>query len=671
VASTTATYYTPGRSYSHTASGGIAFGGHADPATEEGLAVVATVYRNQSGSGTCLISSGFPTPPGLVTEAMVTSGAIRVLVNGTEVAANVTGLRGRHHDGTLRSVLIQFYYSMASGSSISAAVYFGGAARSAADPPYVRPTWQMVSNNNVILPTDTDYLCSTLLHGRYLLPQGTGTAAEEKMYTALAGVEFDKMAAGLYTTWEGAATYETISAILAMWCRTGDVKYQREAVKHVLTSFLWLTYNTPTPAGAGVEVGVINPDGRTDGTNTVAHGLSAEQHGPRSFSYAQMYLMTGYRDFWGLVAFFAQYNQTNISTETLASTNIILRGNYDTPRSHYSARYGMMLAACQVDATIPVSASGMFNGRVMDFTDQLDWTIDAIIGSAWDLKWIPYNGGSGNVPAYGATISQGGVSGTFRAVGAQRYPPYIYPAGTPMPVAGFIQVRGITGGSFAAGALTGIGATATGPQESDYRQGLTGCNSDGWIVPNDGGGGTKIPIFQFTFVANTLIDYYLYYQTDSRIPGVVKTLTDILLSQIRVMRPGDSQYGKTNATWGNPIYGKPYNLENPINTTADAPCYELPEYPRLVAFLLKTVGEDTVNGATYTQWYSRLVDTANIAYPNVFSQTWKNFGQFYGWCQDGPWMLTQTTLVDFGPATMREPTAYATIPGDVPDLQRS
>jgi len=70
--------------------------------------VDAVVVRNQSGSGTTQISSGFPVPQGLVTESTIERGRVVVEVGGNEVAANVTGLRGRHNDNTFRSVLIQF-----------------------------------------------------------------------------------------------------------------------------------------------------------------------------------------------------------------------------------------------------------------------------------------------------------------------------------------------------------------------------------------------------------------------------------------------------------------------------------------------------------------------------------------------------------------------------------
>lgn len=78
------------------------------------------------------------------------------------------------------------------------------------------------------------------------------------------------------------------------------------------------------------------------------------------------------------------------------------------------------------------------------------------------VRVIAYTGGSGNSPAYGTTISQGGVSGVFLGAWANWLSDPVA-AGAAMPAAGFIKVGGVTGGSFAAGALTGITATCSGP----------------------------------------------------------------------------------------------------------------------------------------------------------------------------------------------------------------
>ncbi|MBV5330610.1 MAG: hypothetical protein JZU65_23765 [Chlorobium sp.] len=80
---------------------------------------------------------------------------------------------------------------------------------------------------------------------------------------------------------------------------------------------------------------------------------------------------------------------------------------------------------------------------------------------AQNVRWLAYNSGTGNVPALGVTITQGGVSGYLLGVYASAAvgPTAVAAA---MPATGFIKFREVTGGTFAAGALTGIGASATG-----------------------------------------------------------------------------------------------------------------------------------------------------------------------------------------------------------------
>lgn len=92
-------------------------------------------------------------------------------------------------------------------------------------------------------------------------------------------------------------------------------------------------------------------------------------------------------------------------------------------------------------------------------------TISSTLGGgvlidARNVRWMPFNSGAGVVPAIGTTVSQGGVSGYFLGVWADltSAPTAV---GAAMPTTGFIKFREVTGGNFAAGALTGISASAT------------------------------------------------------------------------------------------------------------------------------------------------------------------------------------------------------------------
>lgn len=77
------------------------------------------------------------------------------------------------------------------------------------------------------------------------------------------------------------------------------------------------------------------------------------------------------------------------------------------------------------------------------------------------VRIIPYNTGSGNVPAYNTAITQGGASGLMIGVYSALNVAPTAP-GAAMPTSGFIKIKQWNSVAYSAGALTGIGATATG-----------------------------------------------------------------------------------------------------------------------------------------------------------------------------------------------------------------
>lgn len=639
---------------------------------EASTIITAQITRNQIGSGSTFISSGFPLPPGLVTESIITDGTIKIIVNGSEVAANVSALRGRHSDGTIRSILIQFASpaSMTQGDILAATVVINGGVRTSPDPAYQRPTLTTVQNNNVILPTDAAYLASTLITFQHLLPTGQGTAAEEKQYTTLANYGFDAL---VVSQNEGTANYEEVRGIVALWARTGNIKYFNEAVAHIQK---WLDYDTlPVADGtsrACKNDAVINPDGRP--TSRTDCTTAAEPYFSRSFSYASMYLLTGYRDFWGMVADHVQTRTSygDFNDQATAESLNIPRSGYDAMRGNYAANYGGLMAAYMIDATIKVDHSWYSGAVFTNWQNQFAWVLNAFENTKWDFKWIPFNGGTGTVPVYGTTITQGGATATLRGVYEAMHDRQNY-AGNAMPASGYILINNTSG--FSAGALTfssgTLTASATGSEITDYRQGVVGTRVDSprtYYSPP-----YCLPTFQMIFPMNFLIDYYLNINADTRIPEMVKTNIDVYLKNIHPLVVGDRNYGDINATWGNPIWGNGYPLENPVDRAIASP-WNLAEFPRMIAFILKTVpGAEAMtlpdadgNTASYATWYSRLIDTSGN-YALVNSQ-WKLFGQFYGFGSDTPWIMAQSSL----PApSFRAPTNYASIPGDIPDLGRS
>jgi hypothetical protein len=100
------------------------------------------------------------------------------------------------------------------------------------------------------------------------------------------------------------------------------------------------------------------------------------------------------------------------------------------------------------------------------------------------VRVIAYTGGSGNSPAYGAAISQGGVSGVFLGCWSSWL---VEPtaAGAAIPASGFMKIGGKTGGNFAAGALTGIAATCSGADVQGWIE-VRGADTATMTVPRIG-----------------------------------------------------------------------------------------------------------------------------------------------------------------------------------------
>lgn len=76
------------------------------------------------------------------------------------------------------------------------------------------------------------------------------------------------------------------------------------------------------------------------------------------------------------------------------------------------------------------------------------------------VRLIAYDTGTGNVPAYNTTISQGGASGLLIGVYSALNVAPTTP-GSPMPASGFIKIKQWNTVAYAIGALVGIGANAT------------------------------------------------------------------------------------------------------------------------------------------------------------------------------------------------------------------
>lgn len=113
-------------------------------------------------------------------------------------------------------------------------------------------------------------------------------------------------------------------------------------------------------------------------------------------------------------------------------------------------------------ANAPASMTGTLGSPTISATLGGGLTVDAR-----NVRWLAYDTGSGNVPAIGTAITQGGISGYLLGVyDALTSAPTA--VGAAVPANGFIKFKSVTGGSFTSGALTGIGASATGADKTGW-----------------------------------------------------------------------------------------------------------------------------------------------------------------------------------------------------------
>jgi hypothetical protein len=188
-------------------------------------------------------------------------GNVRVKVGGVEQPVYIEALRGKHLDGSLRSILVQFEYPVDAGSPVAGALEWGPDVvrafpdRSRRTPMSVPPA--------VALPSDPDYLVATGITVHPVLTESqaraelAGTAAIEALdvfrresdnHWAAYGADYD------LTT----HIYDRALNHFTFWAMTGEVKYWHRAV---LNSLEARAGSTNSPETTGVAPRYYQPDG--------------------------------------------------------------------------------------------------------------------------------------------------------------------------------------------------------------------------------------------------------------------------------------------------------------------------------------------------------------------------------------------------------------------------
>ena len=209
------------------------------------------LVRLSGTTGTVLVSAGLPLKKGAVTTSQL--AGVRVVIGGVEQPAYVAALYGRHSDGSLRSVLVQFQYSV--GSTVIPAALVLGRTRTSTAPS--APLGTPSSTPAVaLLPTSPAYLVATDIVG------STRTGAE---VTALGGnfaryeSDFATFADQLWASGNSTLNenyYDRALVYYSWWARTGKAEYFRRA--NLLATTYRDTYLVPNAYGASPQWSLLD-----------------------------------------------------------------------------------------------------------------------------------------------------------------------------------------------------------------------------------------------------------------------------------------------------------------------------------------------------------------------------------------------------------------------------
>lgn len=264
------------------------------------------------------------------------------------------------------------------------------------------------------------------------------------------------------------------------------------------------------------------------------------------------------------------------------------------------------------------------------------------------VRLIPFNSGSGNVPAANTVISQVGITGKLIGVwGAINVAPTA--PGAAMPTSGFIKVKQVSQiPGYSAGALTGIGATATGEDVAGWLEIVadesktatiprlgsfavegaffdvgttTGTNTDSYQLPTSGSAfyGAGVWVSK-TSTPTTDADYEIYVCAGT-LTAAASVGTDELRGKVCwISTAGVLRFGHdgTNADTGYcPPAGRKIRIPNVVLqncTTAARGVNALPNATLATRYDLTTTsgGEITINNAL-CNWYPSLTSAFSVA----------------------------------------------------------
>ena len=201
-----------------------------EPPPAGGWHVPLTIQRFDGGSGTVLVSNAIPLPPGRLMPGDASN--VQVYLGGTEQSIHAEELQGRHPDGSLRSLLVQFYAPVASATELPGEMIIGVARRTT---DIARPSAGRSVPAAVALPNDVDYLISTNIVGKSLKVSET---AQLGLVFARYDQDFAKFSdlnwAAQGDNWTQ-NYYDRALGYYAQWMRSGNAQYWYRATRFAVS----------------------------------------------------------------------------------------------------------------------------------------------------------------------------------------------------------------------------------------------------------------------------------------------------------------------------------------------------------------------------------------------------------------------------------------------------
>ncbi len=211
------------------------------------------IVRWEPGSGDVLVSGGIPLKRGMLHAGQLKF--IRLFVEGEERSLHVDSLAGRHADGSLRSVLVQFRDSVRSSNWKKAQLVLG---EPRATPPLGVPDdYNRGLPQASPLPSDANYLVLTELAGPAITASknafmGPSFARYEQNFTKFIDHHW-KLDGEL---WSGANYYDRALIYFSSWLRTAKPEYFRRGMRIAMnyrTKYLEANQYATSPHWSQIE----------------------------------------------------------------------------------------------------------------------------------------------------------------------------------------------------------------------------------------------------------------------------------------------------------------------------------------------------------------------------------------------------------------------------------